>query len=541
MASQRYQSFLLADELRQSSDDLTRLGRSYAVTGNPAYEQQYNDILDIRNGKKPRPQAYWRIYWDFVAAGEAKPRPDDKAVPLQDLMKQAGFTEQEFGKLKEAQARSDGLVKLEVEAMNAVKGLYRDERGDYKKEGEPDLELARRLVHSAEYHAAKAQIMKPVDEFFVLLDERTQKVQREAKDRLSVMQTLFLLLLLALLACFATTVWLGYRQMVVRLGGQPAQLDALVGELAAGNLGVRLPAAPAGSAIARIGEMVRQLRSLVQGLDQAVVQVDDAARELTRNVDASAKVASDTRDSTASMAASMEEMSVGISHIADAAKSGTRIAEASGVKSERGGEVIERAAAEIRTISDMIGDVSSRIGDLGQSSERISGVVQVIRDVADQTNLLALNAAIEAARAGETGRGFAVVADEVRKLAERTGSATGEISAMISSIQASAHNAVEAMGRAVERVGSGVGYSEEAARAIADIRDGARKSVDMAQEISNALAEQNAAGQSMAAQIERVANAADEGRHANDQAAKSARNLETLAASLREMASRFRT
>src|SRR6476469_4089856 len=72
----RYRSYLLADELRQSSDDLTRLARTYVVTGDAAYEQQYNDILDIRNGKKPRPQEYYSIYWDFVAADGKKPRAD---------------------------------------------------------------------------------------------------------------------------------------------------------------------------------------------------------------------------------------------------------------------------------------------------------------------------------------------------------------------------------------------------------------------------------------------------------------------------------
>ena len=66
--SNRYAAYLLADQLCQTSDDLTRLARPYAVTGDPAYEQQYMDILDIRNGKKPRPEAYFRIYWYFVAA-----------------------------------------------------------------------------------------------------------------------------------------------------------------------------------------------------------------------------------------------------------------------------------------------------------------------------------------------------------------------------------------------------------------------------------------------------------------------------------------
>ena len=84
--AKRYQSYLLADMLRQSSDDLTRLARTYVLTGDSRYEQQYWDILAIRNGEKPMPQAYERIYWDFVAAGETQPRPNGRQVPLLDLM-----------------------------------------------------------------------------------------------------------------------------------------------------------------------------------------------------------------------------------------------------------------------------------------------------------------------------------------------------------------------------------------------------------------------------------------------------------------------
>src|SRR5690606_9107187 len=98
-------------------DDLTRLARTYVVSGDERYEQQYQAILDIRNGTKPRPQNYERIYWDFVAAGETKLRPDGETIALEELMKQAGFTEAEFAKLQEAQANSDGLVKTETIAM----------------------------------------------------------------------------------------------------------------------------------------------------------------------------------------------------------------------------------------------------------------------------------------------------------------------------------------------------------------------------------------------------------------------------------------
>ena len=148
----RYHSYLLADELRQSSDDLTRLARTYVVSGDPSYERQYMDILDIRNGKKPRPEHYERIYWDFVAGGVAVPPSSGKAMALQEMMKQAGFTEQEFAKLKQAQANSDGLVKTEVIAMNAVKGLFDDGQGNFTRQGEPDMEMARRIMHDTAYH-----------------------------------------------------------------------------------------------------------------------------------------------------------------------------------------------------------------------------------------------------------------------------------------------------------------------------------------------------------------------------------------------------
>lgn len=165
-------SVRLADELRQSSDDLTRLARTYVVTGDPAYEAQYMDILAIRNGEKERPANYHRIYWDFVAAG--RPHSDGSGVtrPLQDLMREAGFSEQEFALLAEAQANSDGLVGLEVQAMNAVKGIFPDDTGAYSIHGVPDMELARTLLHSPEYHQFKADIVAPIDEFLSVLEAR---------------------------------------------------------------------------------------------------------------------------------------------------------------------------------------------------------------------------------------------------------------------------------------------------------------------------------------------------------------------------------
>ena len=97
--SLRYQSLLLADELRQSSDDLTRMVRTYVATGNPLFKQYYQDILDIRNGLKPRPEKYQGVYWDFVIAdGQAPSSGNGQSIALLDLMRNAGCTTEELSR-----------------------------------------------------------------------------------------------------------------------------------------------------------------------------------------------------------------------------------------------------------------------------------------------------------------------------------------------------------------------------------------------------------------------------------------------------------
>ena len=119
---QRFSSFLLAAELRQSSDDLTRLARTYVVTGDPVYAQHYQTVLDIRDGRRARPQHYERIYWDFFDAEGRAPRPDSNvSAALTDLMRENGFTAAELSKLTEAKNISDTLVQIETRAMEMVK------------------------------------------------------------------------------------------------------------------------------------------------------------------------------------------------------------------------------------------------------------------------------------------------------------------------------------------------------------------------------------------------------------------------------------
>lgn len=160
VAKNRYQMYQLADEMRQSSDDLTRLARTYVVSGGEdKWAKQYFEILDIRNGKIPRPQGYEQIYWDFRAADIDPSKGPDKTIALIDLMKKYGISEAELAKLSEAQANSNELVQTETIAMNMVKGLYADSKGGFTVKGEPDLAKARDMMHNLAYHQYKAKIL----------------------------------------------------------------------------------------------------------------------------------------------------------------------------------------------------------------------------------------------------------------------------------------------------------------------------------------------------------------------------------------------
>lgn len=201
---QRYQSYLLADELRQSSDDLSKMVRIYVVTGDPQYRAYYQQILDIRNGVVPRPQNYNQIYWDFILGGAPPSRTSGPTISLRELMVQEGFTIHEFDLLQDAQDKSDDLTELEIKAMNAMVGKFDNGSGAYTLSGPPNQELAQQLIFSPEYLKAKAAIMQPIQTFLEHVAMRTENsskhLAREVRwtlslaIALSVAATLFMVL-----------------------------------------------------------------------------------------------------------------------------------------------------------------------------------------------------------------------------------------------------------------------------------------------------------------------------------------------------------
>ena len=296
--------------------------------------------------------------------------------------------------------------------------------------------------------------------------------------------------------------------------------------------------------IAQAGEAFNLLMGSMQNIIHNISENAERVRQSAHKVaTATTQVTSSSlsqSEAAASMAATMEQMTVSIDQVAEHASEAHNSSLQNGELSSRGSGVILQVVDDMRRIADTVNQSSAIIQDLGKQSDEIFSIVQVIKDIADQTNLLALNAAIEAARAGEQGRGFAVVADEVRKLAERTSQSTQIIAEIVGKIQSGTQNAVSSMEGGVAQVNQGVELAGQAGDAINQISAGAQRVSHVVSDISNAIREQSLASSDIAHNVERVAQMSDENHAAAEETASTARNLEDLAAELESTVAMFK-
>ncbi len=346
---------------------------------------------------------------------------------------------------------------------------------------------------------------------------------------------------IALAASIALALWV-IRSVTGPLGGEPATAREVIERIAAGDLTGAIPVRTGDnhSLMAATHVMQASLRRMLGDLRNNTESVAAAAQEMASTSSQIAVATARQSEAASSMAAAVEEMTVSISHVSDSAREAHGVTTQTGKLSQEGNRAIEDTVAEMQRISATVDEASRTIREMGDSSERISGIVGVIREVAEQTNLLALNAAIEAARAGEQGRGFAVVADEVRKLAERTAKATTEISEMIVAVQNSAHQAVATMDQTVTRVEGGVSLARHTSESILAIDEGAQRVLGTVTDISNALREQSVASNDIATNVESIAQMSEENSAAIRSAADTAAHLEKLAADTRSTIATFR-
>lgn len=219
----RQRSLALTYELRQSSDELTRMVRSYVLTGNVLYKKHYQEILDIRDGHTPRPENYENIYWDLVLDDDQRPRPGQQPISLLDMLRQAGFTDSELSKLAQAKTISDGLTRIEFTAMQLV------ESGQAVSDAQRIS--ASMLLHDSTYQQTKASIMRRIAEAIDMVNQRTLVAVDEAES----MALLFRLIFIAFGVLLLVTCRYAYLTLSTTLGGSLSEVYTQIFRLGRGD------------------------------------------------------------------------------------------------------------------------------------------------------------------------------------------------------------------------------------------------------------------------------------------------------------------
>ncbi len=289
-----------------------------------------------------------------------------------------------------------------------------------------------------------------------------------------------------------------------------------------------------------VNQAVEEMRSLVTTINETSVRVSASAQE-TRGTALQLEEASDhQRDQIQTASSTVRTMSQAMSEMATEAGKSAEIAQESVDIAAAGGSTVRRTIAGMDTIRDQIQETSKRIKRLGESSQEIGNIVELIEDIADQTNILALNAAMQAAMAGEAGRGFAVVADEVQRLAERSANATKQIDALVKTIQADTNEAVSSMESSTSEVVNGAKLAEDAGEALQRIEQVSQDIASATQQIAARLGQHSAEVGSINDTMDVIQQITSQTSQGTEQTTQSIETLAQMAEQLRQTVARFK-
>jgi len=289
-----------------------------------------------------------------------------------------------------------------------------------------------------------------------------------------------------------------------------------------------------------VNQAVEEMRGLVTTINETSVQVSASTQE-TRATAMHLSQASDRQrdkivnasDIVREMSSTMDEMATKASHSVAVARESLDIA-------REGGETVQGTIEGMKNIREQIQETSKRIKRLGESSQEIGNIVELIEDIADQTNILALNAAMQAAMAGEQGRGFAVVADEVQRLAERSTNATKQIEALVNTIQADTNEAVISMEASTSEVVSGAERAEAAGEALKRIEQVSQQIAEQIEAVAVDAIEQSDDAKTIDDSMKVIQEITNQTAEGTGQTSQSIESLALLAGQLRETVSRFK-
>ncbi|TBU98638.1 HAMP domain-containing methyl-accepting chemotaxis protein [Stutzerimonas kirkiae] len=289
-----------------------------------------------------------------------------------------------------------------------------------------------------------------------------------------------------------------------------------------------------------VQNMTQSLRELIGHISDSTTQIASAAEQLSAVTEQTSAGVNSQKVETDQVATAMNEMAATVHEVARNAEDASNIARQADQDAQQGERVVRKAVEQMNHLAEEVEQSASTILQLKQESDKIGGVLDVIKAVAEQTNLLALNAAIEAARAGEAGRGFAVVADEVRGLAQRTQKSTEEIEELIASLQGGTQQSATLMEKNRELTHETAELAREAGRALESITHSVSSIQSMNQQIATAAEEQSAVAEEINRSVINVRDISEQSAAASEETAASSVELARLGTDLQQVIGRFR-
>jgi twitching motility protein PilJ len=315
-----------------------------------------------------------------------------------------------------------------------------------------------------------------------------------------------------------------------------------IGGLAEGDLTkqAEVTAEITGAIADAFNNVTEELRSVISKVQDTTKEVTSSASEVQGTTEHLAVGSESQAVQIVEASAAIDEMAVSIQQVSGNAASAAAVAESALGSAKMGTQAVLKTIDGMNGIRQQVQQTAKRIKRLGESSQEIGEIVQLINDIAERTTILALNASIQAAMAGEAGKGFAVVAEEVERLADHSTEATKKISTLIKSIQADTNEAIAAMEETTREVVAESGLANEAGQRLSDIERVSSQLAEIIQSISQASKQQSRGSEGVAKSMSEISQVTQQTAAGAKQAAISIRKLVELADNLRGSLDRFK-
>ncbi|MDO4795589.1 MAG: methyl-accepting chemotaxis protein [Brachymonas sp.] len=518
-------SYQLMAEVQQSADDLTRLARNFVATLQPEYQRQYQAVLDIRGGRMARPERYHDVYWKLIdPKNPQKPRPDtSETISLEELLKQAGFTKQELELVLAAEELSDALALIEVEAMNMAQGRYKDVQGAFTRVEEPNRERALQMLHDERYTQGLIAESKPLDEFALLVANRLESTMDAAQKAQAYAQYFFFSLMVVSFVLIGLLIYFAGRLSRLNLAEKAkeqqkaeeendrlntsviAVLQA-VNQISERDLTVKAPVTEdiIGTVSDSINQLTTETARVLHGVTGIADQVAQVSTNVKQQADNVAQTAERERQNVDQMVNSLQTAVQTMDRVAEMAeRSNQSAAQATQITNEALNTVNDTVRG-MESIRATIAETEKRIKRLGERSQEISGIVNLINTISERTHVLALNASMQAAVAGEAGRGFSVVAEEVQRLAESSRNATQQIASLVGNIQQETSETINTVNRTIGQVVEGSEQAQAAGEQMRLTQEITTQLVSQVQGIAQASAQQKDMSQQLLQAVRQI-------------------------------------